>query len=130
MNGHLSEYEQWLIKAEHDIKSARVLINADDPVLDTAVYHCQQAAEKSFKAMLAYWNEPVLRTHDINALVEQCIEHEKSIEQWRDAAEELTPYGTFFRYPGDVMEPETCDARNALRLANEIYSFVTDYLEV
>ncbi len=130
MKDQLPEYRQWLLKANHDLRSARILIADDDPVLDTAVYHCQQVAEKSFKAMLAHWNEPLLRTHDINALVEQCIEHDKSFEQWRDAAEELTPYGTFFRYPGDVMEPEPCDAQNALRLAYEIYSFVKDCLEV
>ena len=35
----------WLIKAKHDLESAYRLSDGDDPLLDTAIYHCQQAAE-------------------------------------------------------------------------------------
>jgi HEPN domain-containing protein len=37
---------QWLIKAGHDLRSAERLLTDDPPLLDTAVYHCQQVAEK------------------------------------------------------------------------------------
>ena len=42
----------WLIKAQHDLASARVLATSNPPLLDTAIYHCQQAAEKSLKGFL------------------------------------------------------------------------------
>ena len=42
----------WLTKAASDLKSARVLGSVDDAPLDTAIYHCQQTAEKAVKAFL------------------------------------------------------------------------------
>jgi hypothetical protein len=36
----------WLVKAQHDLATARKLSLGPDPLLDTAIYHCQQAAEK------------------------------------------------------------------------------------
>ena len=51
----LREVRQWLLKADHDLRSAGKLMTPDDDgdaLLDTAVYHCQQAAEKAFKAYL------------------------------------------------------------------------------
>jgi HEPN domain-containing protein len=37
----------WLIKAQHDLAAARKLSTEPDSYLDLAIYHCQQAAEKS-----------------------------------------------------------------------------------
>ena len=50
---------QWLLKAEHDVASAERLIAGDPPYLDTAVYHCQQAAEKALKAYLTRNDRPI-----------------------------------------------------------------------
>jgi len=36
--------QSWLIKALHDLASARKLAEGTQPYLDTAIYHCQQAA--------------------------------------------------------------------------------------
>ena len=128
MNVQLPEYKQWLIKAEHDLKSAEILLNSREAVRDTAVYHCQQAAEKSLKAVLVFWNTPLIHTHDVTALVEKCIKHDNSFERWRDVAEELTPYATFFRYPGDILEPDVEDCISALEKAKELCSFVKKVL--
>ncbi len=42
--------QSWLVKAQHDLASARILSSQTPPYLDTAVYHCQQAAEKAVKS--------------------------------------------------------------------------------
>lgn len=39
----------WLIKARNDLFTARALGGLPDAPLDTAIYHCQQAAEKAVK---------------------------------------------------------------------------------
>ena len=49
-----TEVRNRLIKSQHDLGSARRLMEGDEPYLDTAVYHCQQAAEKALKAFLTY----------------------------------------------------------------------------
>jgi len=54
--------QSWLTKAQHDLASARVLSTAHPPLLDTAIYHCQQAAEKASNShfgKLAVHPEPV-----------------------------------------------------------------------
>jgi len=35
------------------------------------------------------------------------------------------PYATFFRYPGDVLEPAMADAQSALALARGMVSDIT-----
>lgn len=45
---------QWLLKALSDLESARVLSSLESPRLDTAIFHCQQAAEKAVKGFLIY----------------------------------------------------------------------------
>jgi len=41
------EVRQWLRKADHDLGSARKLATGPKPYFDTAIYHCQQAAEET-----------------------------------------------------------------------------------
>ena len=57
----------WLTKAASDLKSARVLGSADDAPLDTAIYHCQQTAEKAVKAFLVFKELSPEKTHDIRS---------------------------------------------------------------
>ncbi len=40
---------QWLRSAVRDLQSARLLAAAPNPILETALFHCQQAAEKAMK---------------------------------------------------------------------------------
>ena len=44
----------WLTNAANDLKSARILSADPGGPLDTAIYHCQQTAEKAVKAFLVY----------------------------------------------------------------------------
>jgi len=48
----------WLAKARHDLDSARKLAAGDEPIFDTAIYHCQQAAEKPLKGLLVHCDQP------------------------------------------------------------------------
>jgi HEPN domain-containing protein len=54
MNPGVDEIKEWLQKARNDLLSARILMQHDPPVLDTASFHCQQAVEKVLKAFLVW----------------------------------------------------------------------------
>ena len=41
----------WLEKAAIDLRSGRVDLDADPPILGDALFHCQQAVEKTLKAL-------------------------------------------------------------------------------
>ena len=49
---------EWLTKALHDLQTARITASAAGGPLDTAIYHCQQAAEKTVKGWLTANNVP------------------------------------------------------------------------
>ena len=118
------EIRQWLLKADHDLRSARQLLVADPPLLDTAVYHCQQAAEKALKGYLTFKDCPFQKVHVLSVLVEQCMEVDPSFAGLQDPADLLTPYAIAFRYPGDVLEPEPADVKEALEAAEKVLKFV------
>ena len=119
-----TEAAQWLIKADHDLQSAKRLMDGEPPLLDTAGYHCQQAAEKSLKAFLALNAVPIQRVHILGVLVEQCMEFDDSFQELREIADVLTPFAVVFRYPGDYVEPALADAEDALKSACVVVDFV------
>jgi len=45
-----------------------------------------------------------------------------------DAAETLTPYATLYRYPSDLQEPSRDEFHEAMKRANEIFTFVVSKL--
>jgi HEPN domain-containing protein len=93
------EIRQWMIKADHDLKFADRLLSEEDPLYDTAVYHCQQTAEKALKAFLTFQESPFQKVHVLSSLVAQCCSLDSSFQQLDDVADLLTPYATAFRYP-------------------------------
>lgn len=118
----------WLIKADHDLKSAKELSAAVEPLLDTAIYHCQQAAEKAIKGLLVYKDIRFEKTHDIDLLISLAVDVEPRLSSWSQAAELLTPYATEFRYPGEYAEPEPEEFEEALVAAKDFYEFIISLL--
>ena len=116
----------WLTRANHDLRSARALATLEEPLLDTAIYHCQQTAEKSVKAWLQSRDEPFPKTHDIEDLVEKASAIEPDFGKFAKAASVLTPYVSAFRYPGGFDEPMPTreEFDEALQHAQAIYDFV------
>ncbi len=88
----------WLIKADNDLTTAREIGAITDGPLDTAIYHCQQAAEKAVKGFLAFHDHRLVRSHDVERLVELAEAYEPGFVRWEDAAITLTPYATAYRY--------------------------------
>ena len=117
-------HEKWLIKAENDLKSAKKLMEGKNYISDTAIYHCQQCAEKALKAFLLYNQKEIKKTHDLELLIELCIEIDNEFDELYDFAVTLAPYSTLFRYPGEVIEPEKKDVYDAINKAERIYNFV------
>jgi len=97
----MNSYEAWLHKAHNDLRSSSKLLQGDDPIMDTAIYHTQQCAEKSLKGYLAFKKQPIQKTHDIELLVERCSVLDEEFETLYVYSEKLTPYATAFR-PGCV----------------------------
>ena len=120
----------WLTKAASDLRGACILGSAEDAPLDTAIYHCQQTAEKAVKAFLVSKELSPEKTHDIRKLTLTAATYESRFNEVLDMAAALTPYAWEFRYPGDLAEtyPTREEFDEALQYAQAIYDFVLNQL--
>lgn len=125
MNGNKEDLVRaWLVKANRDLLSARELSEGDMPLLDTAAYHCQQAAEKAVKGYLLYNDVRFEKSHDIELLVSQASHVDPGFAECFEAARLLTPLAVEYRYPGDFVEPEPQEFQEAYSAARNLYFFV------
>jgi len=99
-----------------------------NPVLDTAIYHCQQAAEKSLKGFLVFHGIEFSKTHDLRYLANLASERQESFKELTESAEVLTPYAIEYRYPDDIMEPNMEEFNEAFELARKVYENVLNSL--
>jgi HEPN domain-containing protein len=63
------ETQEWIEKAEGDLKVARRERQTADPVYDAVCFHAQQCAEKYLKAWLEEHDTSFPRMHDLVALL-------------------------------------------------------------
>jgi HEPN domain-containing protein len=124
-----SEAESWLRRARDDLGAARKLLSGDDPFPATAAYHCQQAAEKALKAVIAGTGDPIPKTHDLRVLIERCIRIDQSLAELEDVCEELTPYATEFRYPSEIPDPDLGEVQSALELAERVTTAIETHIQ-
>jgi len=122
----MTSVEAWIYKSKNDLKSALKLLEGDDPIMDTAIYHTQQCAEKALKGYLAFKLQPLKKTHDIELLVETCSLLDNDFEALYDYSENLTPYATAFRYPDVYLEPDYDEVYEAIDMARKILEFVEE----
>jgi len=119
----------WLSKASLDLRAAEVeLSSRDDGLLGDVLFHAQQAAEKSLKALLAWHDVPFRKTHDLEELGRTCLAIAPTLRGLVDEAVILTPYAWRFRYPGDVEEPSRTEATEAVELAKRLRDAVVAVL--
>lgn len=118
----------WLEKAHHDLETARRVIEREPIITDTAVYHCQQAAEKALKAVMICYGRPVIKTHDLIALMTHCANIDPDFKDWVDVAAVLTPYATHYRYPSNEPDPDLEETIEAIELASALVVFVQNKL--
>jgi len=120
----LSLSREWLLKSYHDFASARKLAAGNDPYLDTAIYHCQQSAEKAIKGFLFFHNIAFEKIHDVRMLVKQASETDSSFSELMRDAKMLTPYAAEFRYPNEANMPTKDEFNSAVDAAGRICRFV------
>ncbi|MCX8036721.1 MAG: HEPN domain-containing protein [Candidatus Sumerlaeia bacterium] len=114
----------WLLKAKHDLIAARKSASGEDAVLDVAIYHCQQAAEKALKALMVAHDIPFEKMHDIKALLAQVLDIAPSLSEYMERADYLTDYATEYRYPGEELAPSAEEFCQALQDAESIFELV------
>jgi HEPN domain-containing protein len=99
----LDETRAWLDRARRDLRAADLLVSGDSCA--EALFHCQQAVEKSLKAFLTFHQRPFRKTHDLGELIADCVAVDGTLQATLFGSEALSQYAWRFRYPGAPYEP-------------------------
>lgn len=124
MPPRLELVREWLMAAQKDLDSARVLLRSDPPLLESGCFHCQQAAEKAFKAILLLNDQRPPRTHNLADLIGLCERWAPGLTDYESRCDWLTACAVDIRYPDSRIALTAELGNNALATAEEVYSFV------
>jgi HEPN domain-containing protein len=125
--------ELWLQYAKDDLHSAETLMKAS--IYNMVCFHSQQAVEKTLKAIIAFYDKDIMRTHNLIRLYKICedFHHEKLFieEDWLIF---LNDVYIDSRYPADFGvlpggQPDQNDAGKALKYANSIFERLRPIIE-
>lgn len=97
--------KNWLEFADMDANLAEFTFeNMHPKPLELICYHCQQAAEKSLKALIIAISEniDVPKTHDLALLADNLSANFEIDDSLYNACSDLTPYGVKIRYPKEI----------------------------
>lgn len=117
----LAEVRAWLKKAANDLRGAEIDLAASPPLIEDALFHCQQAAEKAMKAFLTAHDRIFRKTHDLDELAGACEAIDPYLAQTLETARDLTVFAWLFRYPGETESPSEKEALEFLALARRVY---------
>ncbi len=92
--------------------------------MEDAVFHAQQAAEKGLNGFLVWHGRSFRRTHDLREVGGAAIAIDGTLEPLLRRAARLTPFAGVFRYPTEMGEPTSDEAREALATAREVYDAI------
>lgn len=109
--------EEWICKAEGDCTTAlREYRARKSPNYDAACFHAQQCIEKYLKAVLQKNNIPFRKVHDLEILLQSCLDIHPLWKSMQNDMELLTQYAIHFRYPGESADKaEAKQAVDALK---------------
>ena len=119
-----ADTKAWLAKAAQDLRRVEVLLAAEPPDVEGALFHSQQAAEKALKGFLTWHDVPFRRVHELDVIGGQCAAEDHSLSDLMSRADSLSKYAWRFRYPGAPYEPALEEGRAAFDLAREVMNAV------
>ncbi|MCB9073042.1 MAG: HEPN domain-containing protein [Bdellovibrionaceae bacterium] len=97
----------WFRKASQDLQTAKLLLAQNSEVFwGPAVFHSQQAAEKSIKGFLAAQKIRFAKTHDMEILINLVSTADQSLGMELEPAKILTQFAVAYRYPEEKEPPE------------------------
>lgn len=114
---------EWITLAEQDKLAAEYLTSMKPVPLEIICFHCQQAAEKAFKALYQVADIEIIKTHDLMVLLNTITAIQPELSNLETECNILNDYSVTVRYPKqfDISE---ADMHSAVKAANTILHFV------
>jgi HEPN domain-containing protein len=122
------DVKKWIRFAQADYEDALTLAGRFRPSIEGTCYHCQQSAEKIFKAYTIAKTNSRSKSHALEDLLDECVSHSADFDVLRDNCTELDPYTSLARYPSNIDITEY-HMRQALKNAGAILEFTKSKLK-
>jgi HEPN domain-containing protein len=116
--------KEWLIKARHDLDSARLISEQLPDYYDMIAFHCQQSIEKSIKAYLIFLDIEYKPVHDLGYLLNLLETKDNTFEIYYNKVDEISRYAVQIRYPDSILELSKQQIHDAIQLAEELYTLI------
>ncbi|MDT3698664.1 MAG: HEPN domain-containing protein [Thermincola sp.] len=119
-------YKEWLIMAEKDLKSARILFEHDADY-GIVCFHCQQAIEKYLKGYLIFKSGELAEGHSLVKLCKKVAGFERSFEKLLKDCAFVNAFYIETRYPAeDPMSVAREDVVECFRIVETVISKVAE----
>ena len=120
---------RWLEFAEGDLDVAEGA--AERKRYNYALYHLQQAVEKSLKAVIIYsvGEKANIRTHSIEKLILVLEDYGLDVPPSIRRSTYLTDYAFTTRYPDDYLPVSRQDYEDAYKIAVKVYEWAKGIVE-
>ena len=119
------KYTVLMNKAASDLRTAKLISIVENPEIENACYHCQQTAEKSLKAFLAFSQIRFRYIHNLEHLVNDCIAADPSFKEISIHCSILNNYSMDIRYIDEYIISKD-EMLETIELAEEVFNFVKD----
>ena len=121
--------EEWLKRARSNLEKARVGKVSDGILYEDLCFDCQQAVEKSLKALLVYLNIIFPFTHSIARLLELIEESGINVPELIKDSIVLTDYAVTTRYPGDYEPVYEDEYKESVYIGEQVFNWVKKQFE-
>ena len=114
----------WIVKAAHDLETARIVASQLPDYDDVIAFHCQQAIEKSLKGYLVCLDIDFKPVHDLGYLVNLIVTKDNSFDTYFEDIDRISRYAVQIRYPDTIIRLTISQIQEAINLADLIFSLV------
>ncbi|MDP1622989.1 MAG: HEPN domain-containing protein [Bacteroidales bacterium] len=118
--------QSWLVKAAHDLETAKIVALHLPAYDDMIAFHCQQAIEKSLKGYLVYLDIEFKPVHDLGYLLNLAATKDQSIDSYFEEVDEISRYAVQIRYPDALIKLTKSQVKRATDTADLMYQLVKE----
>lgn len=121
---------EWLELAKRNLDAAKILFK-EKHFNDVIGIELHQCIEKSLKAVPAFHNKTILKTHDLIVLLSNAEEYINVDSDFRKLLETATDYYVENRYPGGGFSflPSDKEIEKVIAAADYIYKKVDEHIK-
>jgi len=119
----------WMKRAESNLARARAGKVSEKVLYEDLCFDCQQSAEKAIKALLISLDKEFPWKHSLVILLALVSEAGIEIPEEIEKSAKLTEYAVEIRYPGEREPVSEDEYREALKLAEKVFNWVSKILK-